>query len=181
MPMKHACAWAHDALRDGADGGGDEKSEQRENDNAGDAGGRQRQPSRHMKSPHLHVDDRREAICEEQRQHERHEHRLEKNNASRLIDRLEQAGLVRREAHPGDGRGQWVAITPEGRALQKRMWKVYGPAIEQHVGAKLTRGEAAQLAALLEKLIKLLTAKLARAASWQVKALVEATPISGPA
>ena len=78
---------------------------------------------------------------------------LAQSNASRLIDRMEKAGLVRREAHPEDGRGQWVAITPEGRATQKRMWKVYGPAIARHVGAKLQRSEAAQLAALLAKLI----------------------------
>src|SRR5947207_1122735 len=48
---------------------------------------------------------------------------LAQYNASRLIDRMEKARLVRREAHPQDGRGQWVVITAEGRALQKRMWK----------------------------------------------------------
>ena len=78
---------------------------------------------------------------------------LAQYNASRLIDRMERAGLVAREAHPEDGRGQLVAITAEGRALQKRMWRVYGPAIAEHVGCKLGRGEAAELAALLEKLI----------------------------
>ncbi len=78
---------------------------------------------------------------------------LAQYNASRLIDRLEKSGLVAREAHPDDGRGQWVAITAEGRALQKRMWKVYGAAIARHVGAKLSRAEAEQLAGLLGKLI----------------------------
>jgi DNA-binding MarR family transcriptional regulator len=78
---------------------------------------------------------------------------LAQYNASRLIDRLEKAGLVAREAHPEDGRGQWVAITAEGRALQKRMWKVYSAAIARHIGSKLSRGEAKQLADLLAKLI----------------------------
>jgi len=84
------------------------------------------------------------------------EHRtlLAQYNTSRLIDRMEKAGLVAREAHPEDGRGQLVAITPAGRALQKRMWKVYGPAIARHVGDQLTRGEAVQLAGLLGKLIE---------------------------
>ena len=77
---------------------------------------------------------------------------LAQYNASRLIDRMEQAGLVKREAHPEDGRGQLVAITAEGRALQKRMWKVYGPAIAAHVGDKLRPAEAAELARLLAKL-----------------------------
>ncbi|MES1150296.1 MAG: helix-turn-helix domain-containing protein [Dongia sp.] len=79
---------------------------------------------------------------------------LAQYNASRLIDRMEKAGLVAREAHPEDGRGQFVAITAEGRTLQKRMWKVYGAAIARHVGGKLQRGEAARLAALLGKLIE---------------------------
>jgi DNA-binding MarR family transcriptional regulator len=78
---------------------------------------------------------------------------LAQYNASRLIDRLEKARLVRREAHPEDGRGQLVVITAEGRAMQKRMWKVYGPAIAEQVGARLGRGEAEALAGLLAKLI----------------------------
>ena len=44
---------------------------------------------------------------------------LAQYNASRLIDRMEKAGLVERLPHPEDGRGQLVAITPEGQALQK--------------------------------------------------------------
>jgi DNA-binding MarR family transcriptional regulator len=79
---------------------------------------------------------------------------LAQYNASRLIDRMENEGLVARAAHPEDGRGQWVAITAGGRALQKRMWKVYGAAIARHVGAKLSRAEAVQLAALLAKLME---------------------------
>jgi len=78
---------------------------------------------------------------------------LAQYNASRLLDRMAAAGLVKREAHPEDGRGQLIAITPEGRAMQKRMWKVYGPAIERHVGAKLTPREAGDLAGLLAKLM----------------------------
>jgi DNA-binding MarR family transcriptional regulator len=78
---------------------------------------------------------------------------LAQYNASRLIDRMEKAGLVERLPHPEDGRGQLVAITTEGRALQKRMWKVYAPAIEQHFGAKLSRGDATELARLLRKLL----------------------------
>jgi DNA-binding MarR family transcriptional regulator len=78
---------------------------------------------------------------------------LAQYNASRLIDRMEKAGLVERLPHPEDGRGQLVAITPGGRALQKRIWKLYGPAIERYVGAKLQPSEVAELGRLLEKLI----------------------------
>lgn len=78
---------------------------------------------------------------------------LAQYNASRLIDRMEKAGLVERLPHPEDGRGQLVAITAEGRAQQKRVWKVYGPAIARHVGEKLRPAEAVELARLLAKLI----------------------------
>jgi DNA-binding MarR family transcriptional regulator len=78
---------------------------------------------------------------------------LAQYNASRLIDRMEKAALVERLPHPEDGRGQLVAITTEGRALQKRIWRIYGPAIDRHVGAKLSRTEATELARLLKKLL----------------------------
>jgi DNA-binding MarR family transcriptional regulator len=78
---------------------------------------------------------------------------LAQYNASRLIDRMAKAGLVERLPHPEDGRGQLVAITAEGRSMQKRVWKVYGPAIATHVGEKLRPAEAVELARLLQKLI----------------------------
>jgi DNA-binding MarR family transcriptional regulator len=36
------------------------------------------------------------------------------------VDRLERAGLVRRAAHPVDGRTKLVAITPQGRGAAKQ-------------------------------------------------------------
>lgn len=78
---------------------------------------------------------------------------LAQYNASRLIDRMEKAGLVARRACPQDGRGQFVAITRDGREMQKRMWRVYGPAITEHVGAKLAPGEARTMYDLLGKLL----------------------------
>jgi DNA-binding MarR family transcriptional regulator len=77
---------------------------------------------------------------------------LAQYNASRLLDRMEKAGLIRREANPEDGRSQLISITAEGRALQKRMWRVYGAAIARHVGEKLKPAEAQALAQLLKKL-----------------------------
>jgi DNA-binding MarR family transcriptional regulator len=77
---------------------------------------------------------------------------LAQYNASRLIARLEEAGLVKREACPQDGRGQLVVITAKGRDLRKRMWSAYGAALSKHVGEKLSRPEAQQLAGLLAKL-----------------------------
>jgi DNA-binding MarR family transcriptional regulator len=78
---------------------------------------------------------------------------FEQYNLSRLLDRMEADGLVRRIPYPGDKRRQLVEITEEGRALQRRMWGVYGPAINRFIGEKLTETEAEQLAVLLLKLM----------------------------
>lgn len=79
---------------------------------------------------------------------------FEQYNLSRLLDRMEAEGHVRRIPFPGDKRRQLVEITEEGRALQRRMWTVYGPAINRYIGGKLTEDEAAQMAALLLKLMR---------------------------
>jgi len=74
---------------------------------------------------------------------------LTKHNLSRLLDRLENEGLLARYACEEDGRGARVRITPQGRALLKRMWAVYGPAIGRHFSEHFSARETEQLAALL--------------------------------
>jgi DNA-binding MarR family transcriptional regulator len=78
---------------------------------------------------------------------------LAQYNLSRVLDRLAEAGYVERRPHPEDRRGQIVRITPSGRRLVKRMWPVYRAAVARHIGAKLSEGDARELAALLERLI----------------------------
>ena len=78
---------------------------------------------------------------------------LPQYSTSRLIDRLSEAGLVERKSCAVDGRGQYVAITPAGRNLQKRMWDTYSAAIERHVGSKLSNKDAASLGELLRRLV----------------------------
>lgn len=50
---------------------------------------------------------------------------LSRTGLVRLVDRIEAAGLLRREPVPEDGRGSYVAITNEGTATLRRMWPVY--------------------------------------------------------
>lgn len=72
---------------------------------------------------------------------------------SRLIDRIEAAGYVQRRPFEGDGRGQVILITQEGRALRRQIWPVYAEAIKQAVEAKLSDAEARTLSDLLGKLL----------------------------
>ena len=77
---------------------------------------------------------------------------LAQHNLSRLLDRIEKDGLVRREPFAEDGRGRWVVVTEGGRAVQARMWMVYAASIDAHLGAKLSDAEAERLSGLLAKL-----------------------------
>jgi DNA-binding MarR family transcriptional regulator len=77
---------------------------------------------------------------------------LAQHNLSRLLDRMDKAGLVQREVFSQDGRGRWVIITEDGRAMQARMWNVYAAAIQRHLGDKLDNMQADQLAELLAAL-----------------------------
>jgi DNA-binding MarR family transcriptional regulator len=56
---------------------------------------------------------------------------LSRTGLSRLVDRLEAAGLLRREPAPEDRRGAYVALTPEGAALLRRMWPVYERVLDE--------------------------------------------------
>lgn len=79
---------------------------------------------------------------------------LNKHNLSRLIDRLERQGLVRREACAEDGRGNLICITAAGEKTLGRMWPVYGDAIEATFGARLAGKEAVELSRVLGKLLE---------------------------
>jgi DNA-binding MarR family transcriptional regulator len=77
---------------------------------------------------------------------------LPQYNVSRLIDRLEVAGYAARCPHPEDGRGQVLKITDAGRALIRRMWRVYRKTIAENFLTRLGEGDAKKLAALLKPL-----------------------------
>ena len=77
---------------------------------------------------------------------------LTQYNLSRLIDRLEAAGLVAKEPFGDDGRGRIIALTEKGRELRSKTWDAYGAAIASRIGSRLTEEEAEILARLLSKL-----------------------------
>jgi len=77
---------------------------------------------------------------------------MEQYNLSRLIDRMEAAGLVTRHPCPEDGRGQIVRITDPGLELLDTMWPVYRDAIGERFARHLTMAEADRLNALFRRL-----------------------------
>jgi DNA-binding MarR family transcriptional regulator len=56
---------------------------------------------------------------------------LSHSGLSRLIDRIERDGLVRRTSCPGDRRSFQVELLPEGAEMLERMWPVYARGIAE--------------------------------------------------
>jgi DNA-binding MarR family transcriptional regulator len=77
---------------------------------------------------------------------------IPQSNMSRLIDRVAKAGYVERRCCDEDERGQIIRITPDGKALQRKMWPIYRSALEREFALKLAQVDAERLARLLQPL-----------------------------
>lgn len=71
-----------------------------------------------------------------------------RSGLSRLVDRLEDKGYVRREACTRDKRGLYAVLTPEGQAARLAAWKVLEPAIQDLWGELVTADHARELTEL---------------------------------
>ena len=74
---------------------------------------------------------------------------LSKSGLSRLVDRMEVAGLVRRERCPSDRRGAFAVLTDQGRSALRRAAPVHLRGIHEHFARHLDDEEARTLAAAL--------------------------------
>ncbi|MFA1538559.1 MarR family winged helix-turn-helix transcriptional regulator [Actinomadura monticuli] len=63
---------------------------------------------------------------------------LTSGGMTRIVDRMEEAGLVRREPSPGDRRRQLVALTPAGRAKLDEALRVHAETLRAHFAGPLT-------------------------------------------
>jgi DNA-binding MarR family transcriptional regulator len=75
-----------------------------------------------------------------------------KSGFTRVVDRLEEAGLVRRVRPGNDRRSILVVLTDEGRTTMDRARRHHRHAIEQHFSSHLTDTDVKSLARALEKL-----------------------------
>lgn len=57
---------------------------------------------------------------------------------TRLVDRIENAGFVRRERVPGDRRGVFVVLTPEGERAYEAAIVTHRADVEREFGSRLT-------------------------------------------
>jgi DNA-binding MarR family transcriptional regulator len=76
---------------------------------------------------------------------------LSRSGLTRLVDRVEAAGLVRREPSPGDRRGTVAVLTEAGAAAQVAAWPAYARGIAVHFARHLSAVEAEAVAGALGK------------------------------
>jgi len=74
---------------------------------------------------------------------------ISRGGLTKLADRLENAGLIRREPADDDGRGLYAVLTADGNRLLRRMWPVYARALRATFVSTITSEEAAVIAAAL--------------------------------
>lgn len=72
------------------------------------------------------------------------------SNMTKLIDKLEKEGLVRRAALTGDRRVNLMKITSKGSALLDKIWKGYQQLLKEKVG-RLSTDEQKRLLPLLSR------------------------------
>ena len=77
---------------------------------------------------------------------------ISRGGLTKLADRLENAGLIRREPADTDGRGLYAVLTAEGNTLLRRMWPVYSRALRETFVSAISDKEAALIAAALNRI-----------------------------
>ena len=70
---------------------------------------------------------------------------LSKSGLTRLVDRIEEAGLIARAAVPGDRRSLYVQLTPTGSRLVAKARRVVERLVAEHFGRHLSEAELVAL------------------------------------
>jgi DNA-binding MarR family transcriptional regulator len=76
---------------------------------------------------------------------------ISRGGVTKLVDRLEAMGLLRRERVEGDRRGAYAVLTKDGEAMVRRMWPVYGGVLAEVLDG-LEPETSAMLRAALEQI-----------------------------
>jgi DNA-binding MarR family transcriptional regulator len=76
---------------------------------------------------------------------------LSRTRVSRLVDEMQRAGYIEKQAHPTDRRSTYAAITPAGRKQFRAAAPVYLRGIHTHFVAHLRPSELSAIAAGLQR------------------------------
>jgi DNA-binding MarR family transcriptional regulator len=77
---------------------------------------------------------------------------LSRSTLTRVVDRLETAGLLARERAATDRRGAYAVLTEQGREALRTAWPVYAQGIREHFARHLDEDEVHVLTAALGRI-----------------------------
>ncbi len=77
---------------------------------------------------------------------------LSRSGLTRLVDRLEREGLLKRERCESDARGYFAEITPQGRRLFDRARRTHLEGVRVRFLSRFSRDELRAMGALWQKL-----------------------------
>ncbi|MGK2933519.1 MAG: MarR family winged helix-turn-helix transcriptional regulator [Solirubrobacterales bacterium] len=72
-----------------------------------------------------------------------------KSGLTRLLDRIEKAGLIERSYCPSDRRGTFLSITKEGRKTLAEMQPIRDRVFDEHISSQLSPADAEAITELL--------------------------------
>lgn len=78
---------------------------------------------------------------------------LSRSGLTRLVDRLEQEGLLRRERTGSDRRATFAVLTLKGFRAFRYAWPIYAQGIMHHFVQHLTEQELSLLSQMLERVL----------------------------
>jgi DNA-binding MarR family transcriptional regulator len=78
---------------------------------------------------------------------------MTQGGVSRLVQRLEQRGLLERCADPSDARAALISLTPEGARLQRAIGQAHARAVTSAMTRALTSEQMQQLRALCRQIV----------------------------
>ncbi|MBC7806046.1 MAG: MarR family transcriptional regulator [Akkermansiaceae bacterium] len=81
---------------------------------------------------------------------------LSRSGLTRLVDRLESDGYLRREPFLDDRRGTLAVLTDAGTEEMRRIWKIYSAGIARYFAAQLSETEAEGITATLRRVVSAL-------------------------
>lgn len=79
---------------------------------------------------------------------------LSRSGLTRLVDRLEAEGLLRRDRSATDRRGAYAVITEQGIEALRRAWPVYAQGIARYFAQWLSPQEAQVLETAFERILQ---------------------------
>jgi DNA-binding MarR family transcriptional regulator len=77
---------------------------------------------------------------------------LSPSGLSKLMDRMEASGLIRRDPDPSDARATFATITPQGRALVKKARRSHHELLQQTFGDALDDRDVADLTRIMGRI-----------------------------